>query len=133
MRLIAAVTAAFIPFAASTASACDTSSGTTQEHVGRLLSCISKLEADIVQLTKQVANLQTQLNHMHTTQSTVVVRRLATAGPAGGLANPLGSSLVQCPPGSWVSGIQVVLAEVPDLPAVLRPLGELRYSCRPLR
>ena len=120
------------------AQACDAAPPPPHDQVAHLSGCVAKLEADLAQLTRQVAALQSQLSQAQAAQRILTVRRVmledATTGSTTGVGAPLTSSLTQCPPGSWVSGIEVPRTEPrTGMPLLLRPGRELRYSCRPLK
>jgi len=116
------------------ARACDTSAIPPQEMNAKLASCVAKLEADVEQLTKQVAALQGILAQAHAADDIVIVRTIRLDGLPNINRPPLASGSVQCPRGSWISGIEAVAVGTgPGQPIQQQPARELRYSCRALK
>jgi len=119
------------------ARACDTNAIPPQEMSAKLANCVAKLEADVEQLTKQVAALQSLLTRAHEADDIATVRTVKLDDLPKVNAPPLASGTVQCPRGSWMSGIQVVAAGTGagrELPIQQQRLArELRYSCRALK
>jgi hypothetical protein len=127
-------TAAVIVVALCThARACDTTGVPAQETSAKLAGCVAKLEADLEQLTRQVAALQGMLAQAHEAEDIVMVRTVRLDGPAKNNP-PLASGTVQCPSGSWVSGIEFLRTDPrPDPSSLQRFAPQLRYSCRALK
>jgi len=117
------------------ARACEANTIPPQDMSAKLASCVAKLEADVEQLSKQVAALQSLLAQAHETENIVTVRSVKLDELPNVNAPPLASGTVQCPRGSWMSGIQIVAAVgTGHEPAIQqRPARELHYSCRALK
>ncbi len=116
------------------ARACDTSAIAPQDMSAKLANCVAKLEADVEQLTKQVAALQSLLGQAHEADDVVTVRTVKLDDLPKVNPPPLASGTVQCPRGSWVSGIEVMVPATGREPTNPQQGARvLRYSCRALR
>jgi hypothetical protein len=111
-----------LTIASTHASACDAGATLTQANFDKLIACVNNLEAVVNNITNGPSTVRK------------LDRDVPDSGSFGGFSGTLdlsNTTYVQCPPYTWISGIQGFKTDgISDLPGLLRPLAELRYSCR---
>jgi exonuclease VII small subunit len=154
-----AIAVALFALIGNGAFACDVGDGTlTPPNFSKLIVCVNALEAttaklnttivnlqnDISNLTKGMADVHKNLDDLNTAMARVqnvvsaidgaavtVRATVPNAGPwIGSGTGDLHRPDVQCPPNTWLSGIQGFKANINDLPAAVQGLTELQYTCR---
>jgi hypothetical protein len=123
------------------ASACIVGKTVTRANFIKLTGCVNNLETSLAKaqndLTTAISALQSEISAMKGATKIAAIRKtdgaVPDAGSYGGFSGTLSTDnpAVQCPPGSWVSGIQGFKVVI-SLPAAVSPIAELRYTCRGL-
>lgn len=128
----------------------------TRQNFKKLTNCVNSLESENAKLKTEVAgltatlnqvrtdlsNLIAAVNQMHKANTLVAARKTEKDIPENGAWGGMNGTIdlndttyVQCPPGSWVSGIQgyKIPSGVGGITGSVEPMSAVRYSCRSLK
>src|SRR5689334_10629432 len=131
MRRTAVAAIALLAISGKSALACDVGNGDmTAAHFRALVECVNALEKTLAHRTKNIKAMQDVIDAIDGAAVTVKGTLGYVRGSQSGTADLRNTTIVQCPPNTWISGIQGLKEDVLSLPSDLQPLNELQYTCR---